>query len=211
MSHFTIKEVADLAEHHGKNPRVHPNGFIQLDIAHPAAHRTTRLHIWHPLKGNVSAAEALELPRQVRPTPIHDHAFDMRSTIVHGRLTQVTFHVELDHRMSPTHTVYAADYHRKSESTLVSTGVDCVVKRSCSIHMPSGGDYTQAAGTFHESRAYSGMVITVMEKVKTYDDYVPKVLVPHGTEPDNEFERATMLDEQTLWDSIWRSIAEASQ
>lgn len=210
MSRFTINDVADLAEHHSRNPRVHPNGFIQLDINYPASPHSTRIHIWHPLKGNQSAAEELELPRQTRPTPIHDHAFDMRSFIVHGRLTQVVFDGSVNHRMSPTHTVYVADYHRKSESTLVSTGVDVLVEQRASIQIPSGQDYTQAAGTFHESRALNGLVITVMQKVKTYPDYVPKVLVPHDTEPDNDFDRATALDEQTLWDSIWRSIAEAS-
>lgn len=51
--------IAELQATEAK-PRVHPNGFIQLDIS-----ETDRLHVWHP-----------SLPyRQKTFSPVHNHIF----------------------------------------------------------------------------------------------------------------------------------------
>lgn len=50
----------------GERPRVHGNGFIQLDVT-----PRTRLHFWSP-----------EIPRQKVATPIHDHVFGFVSYVI---------------------------------------------------------------------------------------------------------------------------------
>jgi hypothetical protein len=85
----TLREqVAELRAAGKGNPRVHPNGFIQLDLDHVADgwhashHRghsggRTRLHIWNP--------PGVTLPHQDTVNEIHDHVFDMLSTVVYRR------------------------------------------------------------------------------------------------------------------------------
>jgi hypothetical protein len=50
----------------GVRPRVHGNGFIQVDLT-----ADTRLHVWGDKR----------IPRQNVYTPIHDHVFGFESTI----------------------------------------------------------------------------------------------------------------------------------
>ncbi len=59
----------------GKVPRVHGNGFIQLDLTD-----RTRLHVWHP-----------SVPRQKVATQIHDHVFSFESCCIVGRLINVVY------------------------------------------------------------------------------------------------------------------------
>ena len=51
----------------GISPRVHGNGFIQVDLTHD-----TRLHVWGDKR----------IPRQNTYTPIHDHVFGFKSHLV---------------------------------------------------------------------------------------------------------------------------------
>src|SRR4051812_11171605 len=61
---------------YNKQPRVHPNGFIQVDI-----NEAERLHCWHP-----------KLPyRQKTYHPIHNHIFTFDSVILTGRLINVRY------------------------------------------------------------------------------------------------------------------------
>ena len=64
----------------GSRPRVHGNGFIQLDLT-----ERSRLHVWGDPR----------IPRQKVSTPIHDHVFGFTSTIIVGRLINVIYDVEL--------------------------------------------------------------------------------------------------------------------
>ena len=63
----------------GLIPRLHGNGFIQLDL-----NGKDRLHVWHP-----------DLPKQEFPTPIHDHKFSFKSHILYGELTHIEYHADL--------------------------------------------------------------------------------------------------------------------
>ncbi len=67
---MTFENLRDV----GKNIRVHGNGFIQIDIS-----SLTRVHVFgHPL-----------IPRQLTPTPIHDHRFGFHSMVLAGCLVNV--------------------------------------------------------------------------------------------------------------------------
>jgi len=62
----------------GGRPRVHGNGFVQLDLT-----ERSRLHIWGDPR----------IPKQKVATPIHDHVFGFESTIIVGRVISLTYAV----------------------------------------------------------------------------------------------------------------------
>src|SRR4051812_43978314 len=71
--------VIDSLRYLNTEPRVHPNGFIQLDLK-PGL----RLHVWD-----------VQIKAQEPPTPVHDHIFDMRSQVLLGQIGQNVHHFEL--------------------------------------------------------------------------------------------------------------------
>ena len=66
-----IREEIGIARTADRRPRVHGNGFIQLDLTD-----RRRLHVWGDHR----------IPRQSVPSTIHDHTFSFKSTIILGQL-----------------------------------------------------------------------------------------------------------------------------
>lgn len=174
----------------GSRPRVHPNGFLQLDLTNDGSER---LHIWHP-----------DLPRQKTYTGTHDHIFDMSSTVIKGRLWQVIKRYTLEHRTEPTHEVYMAQYTAKSQSKLEGTGVLVQQLPEYPGLVYVNQTYTQPAFTFHESRPGDEIVVTLMSKDRVYEGH-PRVLVPLDRKPDNDFEREN-APEDFLWEIIEANV-----
>jgi hypothetical protein len=175
----------------GYRPRVHPNGFLQLNLIEAGSNR---LHIWHP-----------DLPKQTTRTAVHDHIFDMESVVKKGVLGQTEIHYSLEHGGTPTSEIYMAHYSEKSDSKLYPTGV--LVKES-SYHMNrviEGDSYVQSAFTFHESVPQTDVVVTVMTKSLIYASHQPRVLVPLEETPDNSFHREN-ASEAFLWSIIEESV-----
>lgn len=172
-------------------PRVHPNGFLQLNLVESG---NTRLHIWHP-----------DLPKQVTRTAIHDHIFDMDSTVKKGTLGQVEIHYSLEHNGNPTAEIYMARYSAKSDSKLEPTGVLVHEGSYRTVYIGAGESYTQSAFTFHESVPKTDIVVTVMTKARVFESHQPRVLVPIGEKPDNSFRREE-ASEQFLWNIIEESV-----
>jgi hypothetical protein len=180
----------------GREPRVHPNGFIQFDLDAPVETNSghsgghTRLHFW-----------THHLPRQEVRTSVHDHVFDMESLILSGRLIQVTFRTELQcYPEEWTHEVLLPDYSTSS-STLHKTGVKLQLRQLVSKPMWLGQSYTQPAFTFHDSiLPPHEMAITLMRKTQVYEG-IPRVLLPldGADEPDNSFDRSEALPTESLW------------
>lgn len=171
----------------GYRPRVHPNGFLQLNLVSSGG---TRLHIWHP-----------DLPKQSVRTAVHDHVFDMESTVKKGVLDQAELHYTLEHNGNPTAEIYMAHYTEKSQSKLEPTGVLVHLGSHRTIRVPVGESYTQSAFTFHESVPVTDIVVTIMTKTRVFSSYQPRVLVPIGETPDNSFHREN-ASEQSLWSII---------
>lgn len=209
----------------GKNPRVHPNSFIQLDLApvgegdawdletRDESERPTRghsgaskrLHIWNP--------PGVELPHQETVNEIHDHVFDMKSTIVFGQLWQLLYRFKgvvdgIDEPM-PTHQLYKAVYDKNSSSRLEATGQLGIPEMYSRFPVSAGQAYDQPAFTFHDTETPMGMVITVMEKTKIHDGDA-HVLCPLDTEPDNDFDRRTAMPEDELWAIIGECLERVS-
>jgi hypothetical protein len=178
----------------GHAPRVHPNGFIQFDLNSDGS---DRLHIWDH-----------RIPRQDTATTTHDHKFLMHSKVYRGVLAQVVYGVDLNHGSNPTDEIYMAKYTSRSESKLVPTGVK-VARTTADVELLHGDEndsYSQPPFTFHDSVPVVFPVVTWMTKLTDEPDHTPRILVPLGQTPDNDFER-TAHDPDFLWEVIAEAIA----
>lgn len=171
----------------GRKPRVHGNGFIQLDLNDEG---TKRLHIWDD-----------SVPRQEVATPIHDHVFALRSNVILGTLV----HEELEPLEDwdyGTHRIYRARQEERTQNTILVPDKG-LVQLTVVQHLVlgAGSIYTFPAGKLHQTDHY-GLTATVMDKLHAPEDYGrPRVLVPKDSSPDNKFRRDEQ-DEDLLWDLI---------
>ncbi len=171
-------------------PRVHPNGFIQVDL-----NATYRLHVWHP-----------RLPyRQKTYHPIHDHVFDFTSYVFGGRLVNVTYYLRPNFD-DGTHSLWEAHCVEGEESILKPdplSGPVFLVKAGAAVIQP-GESYFFPAFRFHETLT-NIPTLTIIKKggPTTYQGAKgkPKIAVPLGVEPDNEYRRVE-VDEEILWQLI---------
>jgi len=203
-----IKQIRDNG---GGNIRVHPNGFIQVDLesveenwhaSHKRGHSGAgvRLHVWNP--------PGYELPHQKTINEIHDHVFDMRSTVVHGRLTQLLYRFITGSIETPTHELYRAVYGKASDSRLEPLGVYGTIEKydwfEVDAKLGYNNPYAQPAFTFHDSWA-DECVVTVMEKLKIHDGDAT-VVCRINTAPDNSFDRAAAAPAVYLWEAVEASL-----
>lgn len=224
---FVRENVARLRAEGGGNIRVHPNGFIQVDLAdvegswhesHKQGHSgsTLRLHIWNP--------PGHEVPHQGTVNELHTHVFDMHSNVVRGKMNQriYTFAVGSEWHsiraasdrkvikdgitLNPMVVkLYKAVYAKSSDSRLEDTGIRGVVIADFDWSVRQGQSYFQPAFTFHDSDP-QGCTVTVMEKTEVHqgDAYV---LVPEDIEPDNSYDRASAAPADYLWSAVEAAIA----
>lgn len=192
----------------GENPRVHPNGFIQLDLAavaggwhetHQQGHSgaSLRLHIWNP--------PGIELPHQHTVNEVHDHVFDMRSNVVKGGLSQKLYKFTTGTQQQATHELYRAVYGQGADSRLQPLGVFGVLSMTVVQTVGAGESYLQPAFTLHDTGPIN-TVVTVMEKVRIREGEAT-VVCPIGQSPDNSFDRASAMPADDIWAAIEAAIA----
>jgi hypothetical protein len=146
-------------------PRVHGNGFIQLDLLEP----DTRLHVWD------------------RDVPKQTHQND--------RVAR--------------YEVFTTETREGTEDTkLVTTHCFIDLGEDYRFLARPGSMYTFPPGVFHDSKGH-GTTATIMEKTGYLADYSPRVLLPIGAQPDNEFDRDKVADPEQLWTIIDRALFEA--
>jgi hypothetical protein len=211
---YDLRWVRDNYEK-GQNPRVHPNGFIQLDMgdvaggwheSHQQGHSgaAVRLHVWNP--------PGFVIPHQETTNEIHDHVFDMRSTLVKGAFTQKLYTFVFGSIWKPTHELYRAIYNKGADSRLESLGVKGVLRldqtQPLNAHMPSANrTYKQRAFTLHDTEVEEGVcVVTVMEKTKIHEGDAT-VVCPVDQPPDNSFDRASAAPADYLMAAIEAALA----
>ena len=183
-----IDEVREV-EKSGDRPRVHGNGFIQLDLQD-----NRRLHVWGDYR----------IPRQIIPSPIHDHTFSFMSTIIKGQLVNRSMNVRID--SGGGFDLYVAKINEKEDTHLEKQSYRVSVEIQHEILMKAEQQYTFPAGAFHETVA-PWKCVTVIDKVKSTKLPKPaaRVLVPVGLEPDNTFNRYD-ADPKLLWQIIYESL-----
>ena len=175
----------------GSRPRVHGNGFIQLDLT-----ERSRLHIWGDPR----------IPRQRVATMIHDHVFGFKSTIIYGRLVNVMYGITP--QKSGDFAVYSPVVRDREDTILEDIGLR-VHAQPVHVDMVQwdsiNSTYTVAPFEFHESFAPDGPAATIIIKDAPTQAQgaknTPRVLVPVGRQPDNEFNRYD-ADPDLLWKII---------
>lgn len=171
-----------------RTPRLHPNGFVQLDLN---ASGTMRLHVW----------PETPLPAQKTHHPIHDHSFDMASVVLVGKLHNETFNTYSAYSLmgDPAYIEHRGVRVAGNDTVLQST------KNRVRLTLPfteivlPGQSYNLSQKTLHNSVAY-GLTATIMTKFNL-SSYGPRVMVPEGIEPDNVYRRND-IDDHVLWDVI---------
>ena len=175
----------------GHQPRIHPNGFIQLDIK-PGR---LRLNVWTP-DGVFCGSRA---------HPIHNHSYDISSRILRGALTNLTY---LDRWASPgdaTHILHTAQKVPGTVNETILVPLDRGYTRLVSHEArtyAAGDGYVLERETLHDSLSH-GLTATLMTIIQP-NTYGPLVAVPVGVKPHN-FHRRDTDDKVTLslmWDWI---------
>lgn len=186
------------ARANNRRPRVHPNGFIQLDLAKDGSER---LHVW----------PAVPLPAQKTRHPIHDHVFDMESTILCGFLRNVLYKaIRLSDLMAQSalfkmYRMYRATRIAKDDTVLMPADeIFYAVVESMHEDLEPGDSYYMQKGLLHDS-VPTGLTATLMRKLDMDVEYRPIVAVPADIKPDNDFRRET-LDESELWRHIFIAL-----
>ena len=176
------------AKRQGRKPRVHGNGFLQLDLDD-----VRRFHIWgHPL-----------IPAQKTPTPIHDHTFTFESEVIVGVMVNDLFRYEVTSPNRFTHRVYRAQVREGEDTMLVAENAwDSwgELKFLGRHELLPGASYTLTPEAIHES-SVKGLTLTVITKhgkTLSQGGSSPRVFVPKGVEPDNSFHRTTAMSPSAM-------------
>jgi hypothetical protein len=204
-----MKGLLIAARDAGHKPRVHGNGFVQLDLV-----GGTRLHLFgHP-----------EVPHQESYTGIHDHRFSFESKILCGVLTNQVYAMGSG---PPTHHVYSPEPAKgpfakcrardaypspldctypdcqcervpTEDTDLIPTGEDVHLFKMVPQMYRPGQCYFFPWRELHETIA-DIPTVTIINKTEKHPDYDVRVMVPYGEKPDNNFKREAVLDEASLW------------
>lgn len=180
------------AKERGAAPRVHGNGFVQLDLT-----PQRRLHIWGDPR----------VPRQIVPSTIHDHTFSFSSTIYCGQLVHRAMRLHQDH--IGAYAMYHAVCNHGEDTRLVADGNRYNPVITSERLLRVGDQYQFEARKFHETVA-PWLCVTVIDKdgpTLAQGGPNPNVLVPVGLEPDNTFDRYQTRAE-LLWQVIFGAIQE---
>jgi hypothetical protein len=190
-------------------PRVHGNGFIQLDLDD-----RVRLHVFGDLR----------IPRQKFPTPIHDHVFGFTSHVLSGRMINVEYEEGpwpglIEAINLPIGNFYEPHTRMLGEDLCEDTVLQqrdpgtygLFVNDTQIVH--AGEEYRCDAGTLHES-VTAEITVTLIQKdgptVAQGAAARPRVFVPVGGHPDNEFNRYDAAPVEMLWHIISDALKQAA-
>lgn len=196
-----VNYVATCVRSEGVKPRVHPNGFIQLDLVPNSLGKRAamfRLHVWPD-------GSCGDIPRQSLPTVIHDHTFAIDSRVLKGSIINWIWWLRTNG--GPTHEIWTAVYDNETrESVLTPTGRIYRAEKTSGSVINKGSLYRVPCSIFHAT-SWRGLTATIMQKVVGSElDRDPRVLVPLGGKPDNSFQRYA-VSEEVLWRYIEKALS----
>ncbi len=204
LDHTQLMSLLDIdkLKASGEKPRLHGNGFIQLDLPQTRAGVKQRLHIWDT-----------QLPKQRVSTQIHNHVFTFSSMVIQGRLINRRVQIlPAGERGNPgTHFLYEAQPGEGQDTKLVPLLDGCVYADDIEsrMHEASGPSsvYSMTSLDYHESISVAPRTATIMRKSIFKDPHVtllmrPRVLVPLYATPDNDFNRHNAMTELDMWNFV---------
>lgn len=188
---MTVRDEALVAQFCGEEPRVHPNGFIQVNLDE---FHNRRLHMWHP-----------DVPTQGINT-IHDHVFNMNSEVVVGTMTNATYWWSKDilHDQFNSHELWRVGYEPKSfEAKLYPTGQFGWPELDKIEKVMAGQSYYLPSGVYHVADN-SPVCATVMER--GHKNLLNSHVMFPRLELPQEFSRATAMNSRDMWTLIWEVL-----
>lgn len=187
---FDLKTYKDA----GARPRVHGNGFIQLDLDD-----RWRLHIWGDSR----------IPSQSVPSDIHDHVFGFDSFLLTGAITNIIWGVSEDADGSYEMLVPVI---RQGEDTILShTDRFCnakVHRMDFMSRLTGNTHYRMEPFVFHSTVAHEPAATLIYKDGATQAQgafRTPSVLIAKGLQPDNNFDRYA-ADPNLLWQIIEETL-----
>jgi hypothetical protein len=187
--------VYQLDAQEATQPRLHPNGFIQLDFDDDR-----RLHIFPGPQDRAS------LPQPLVRANIHDHSYDLESRVLGGALETSIF--------SQPFLVYGGAYRIWFVSHYNEAGqADMMQMHPLSRYdshqilqftVGQGHSYSLSACHIHQAR-WSSATVTLCRRGPIPGRRPARVLCNADLEPDNTFHR-DCVDPKVLWNIIYKEI-----
>lgn len=183
----------DYVLQHGRNIRIHPNGFIQIDVKDESG-TPHRVHIWSPVLVNKPS---------VPSTGVHDHVYSFRSYIIKGRMQHNFFNL-IPAEESPFDLYEAVKTEREDTVLQLVDKVYDVVwdgERSRMYGDRSTGlpvTYDIEAGEFHRVEV-AGICVTVIRYLQRTSNSGARVVFRKGDTPLKKFSRYA-VDAGELWE-----------
>ena len=188
----TLRRDLETLRAAGAVPRLHPNGFIQVDLT-----PDTRAHVWPKKK----------LPTANPYCPIHDHTYGFSSLVVDGSVRNIELE-PVAHALGPYRLWEIkqwADERRTPTPVFIGEERYRLKTLSDKRHF-AGYLYEMRPFVFHYSDAEPGTV-TIIKILPSEPGRAARIAAHLGDEPDSRFERDVPPERQAeLWDLIVRTI-----
>ena len=182
--------IVDLLKKAGTSPRFHGNGFTQLYLS-----ADIRLHVWHPSIAPLRQHNAM----------IHNHRYDVRSTVYSGRLKHTTYLVD-DTAPKDKHDVRviqldgASGAHKSPE---IETGKTGALVLRHEYELTQGAVYTMRRPWLHTSEHVGQEpIVTIFERSNKGDDWAQVICGINDPQATHAFAPETQPSEEQLWAAI---------
>ena len=188
----TLRPDLEALRASGAAPRLHPNGFIQVDLS-----SDTRVHVW--------PEEALSTADPY--CPIHDHTYGFRSLVDKGSVRNIDLeaiaHEAGEYRLWEIKQ-WAAE--RRTPTPRFVDDKRYALRPLSDKRHAAGMLYEMQPFVFHYSDAEPGTV-TIIKILPSEPGRAARIAAHLGVEPDSRFERDVSPERQAeLWDLIFRTI-----
>ncbi len=179
------------------NPRFHGNGFTQVYLA-----PDTQLHVWHrdlPPLDNHNAS-------------IHNHQYDLQSTVYNGTLQHTTYDVDTDapreeHNASVVSLGGPSGTSRAPDMGTIET---CKLTKRHVYHLQSGSLYTMRRPFFHSSvHVYNDPVVTIFSRTNKGTEFAKVVTGIGDAVATDAFPPGEQPSLSRMWTAIEHGLHEA--
>ena len=194
-----INETMDLLRGLGNAPRFHGNGFTQLYLR-----KDVRLHVWH----------ASLAPLRNHNATIHNHRYDIESTVYRGTLVHKTYSVnpsapQAEHDVRVVQLDGASDAHKTPE---IETGLTGRLELRHQYTFTRGSSYTFKRPYFHSiSHVGREPVVTIFEKRNYCTEWARVLTGIDDEQATHAFAPETQPDVATLWSAVREGLYGASR
>lgn len=179
----------------GRRIRLHPNGFIQVDLPASPFGLRQRLHVWHP---NIRTGH------QQESTGVHDHVYGFHSRIIHGSMTHISYRIDYD--PEGQFVIYEQKKTDREDTVLVCQEypVELFLTEDETRNFHEGEDYFVHKYDFHQV-IVAGFCATLITITDESNEGGARVVFHKNRKPLKGFSRYTH-DPKKLWEAVEETI-----